>query len=144
MPPQSNAHPPTDRSAAAGVPVEPKQKVEGAKGEQKVEAKGASSEPKVAGPTMDQPRKDPEKQYECGWSEEHMCAWRKEIKKGSQRGPIEYSEVDGGVDENSSIVCIFLDGYTTEIAHITMATWKSNLRGLVFGCSAGFPVADIC
>eukprot|EP00435_Cladocopium_sp_Y103_P070031 s12_g34.t1 len=45
------------------------------------------------------------KEYEYGWSEEHLCAWRKEIKGPSLRGPVEYSqkpEFISGVDEDSS------------------------------------------
>lgn len=63
--------------------------------------------------------------YEHGWSEEQMCAWRKEIlgPQPTQRGPIEFSmtpEVDNLVDEDSPIRCKFNDGSVYEVSHITM------------------------
>ncbi len=71
--------------------------------------------------------KDPE--YEVGWSEEHMCAWRKLVKGPKLRGAVEYSlkpSFDSTIDENTCIQCHFEDGYTVEIPHITMVAclWR--------------------
>ena len=67
------------------------------------------------------------KEYEYGWSEEHLCAWRKEIKGPSLRGPVEYSnkpEFISGVDEDSSVRCLFSDGDVYDVGHITMVSRK--------------------
>ena len=57
-----------------------------------------------------------------------MCAWRKEIKGPSLRGPVEYSnkpEFISGVDEDSSVRCLFSDGDVYDVGHITMVSRRN-------------------
>ena len=68
---------------------------------------------------------DPSKDYEVGWSEEHMCVYRKEILGTKLRGPIEFSatpKIDPSVDKDAAIECVFKDGHRVQIPHITMAS----------------------
>lgn len=63
--------------------------------------------------------------FEMGWSEEHLCAWRKEVKGPKLRGPLELSQkptVDKTVDPDSPVICTFHDGEKFEVAHVTMVT----------------------
>ena len=75
--------------------------------------------------------------FEMGWSEEHLCAWRKEIKGPKLRGPLELSRkptVDETVDPDSPVICIFHDGEKFEVAHVTMVTWmEQHLAGTFVG-----------
>ena len=68
---------------------------------------------------------DPERDYEIGWSEEHMCAYRKEILGVKLRGPIEFSatpKIDPTVDSDAAIECVSKDGHRVQIPHITMVS----------------------
>ena len=82
-------------------------------------------------PTAQQPeakreiKPDPSRDYEVGWSEEHMCGYRKEILGVKLRGPIEFSatpKIDHSVDSDAAIECVFKDGHRVQIPHITMAS----------------------
>lgn len=119
--------------------AEPKPKPDGS-GESKPEMKepakaeaSATEAPKTNESTKSDPGKL-ENQYETGWSEEHLCAWRKKIMGPKSRGPIEFSQkptVDERAEEDSSIVCSFGDGHKIEVAHITVASWMEHWYSLV-------------
>lgn len=84
-------------------------------------APALASEVSAKSRTPDPPAKALE--YEVGWSEEHMCAWRKEVKGPKLRGAVEYSlkpSFDSTIDENTTIQCQFQDGSKVDIPHITM------------------------
>jgi len=79
----------------------------------------------------------PSVEYEVGWSEESFLAWRKPIMGPKKRGPVEMSKPpvhDPNVDQDSPISCIFGDGSTTEISHVTMVVcqYKSTVFLSVF------------
>lgn len=83
----------------------------------------ASAQAEVQAKSSPDPPAAKTPEYEVGWSEEHMCAWRKLVKGPKLRGAVEYSlkpSFDSTVDENTTIQCQFQDGSKVEIPHITM------------------------
>lgn len=75
-------------------------------------------------------------QYEFGWSDEHCCAWRKEVKGPKLRGPVEFSlkpQHSPEGDQDQPIKCVWKDDVEFEVTHITMVThlnfwWSAVLK----------------
>ena len=71
--------------------------------------------------------------YEFGWSEEHFCLFRKEVKGKKLRGAIELSMnpvYDPAADPDAPAVCVFPDGMQQEVPHLTMAPLSIDVRFL--------------
>ena len=84
-----------------------------------------AADPTAAAPTAAAPTAAAPMGFEMGWSEEHLCAWRKEVKGPKLRGPLELSQkptVDETVDPDSPVICTFHDGQKFEVAHVSMVT----------------------
>ena len=102
---------------------------------------GASGSKETEKPEPEKPTERKRIVYELGWSEEHMCAWRKQVLGISQRGPIEYSAkptVDESVDQDSPIVCTFGDGEQHTVSHITMVSWLKLLMCFILVLLGGW------
>ncbi|CAE7719933.1 unnamed protein product [Symbiodinium sp. CCMP2592] len=81
-------------------------------------------QPKLEEPNQlkqSEPGSESKPQYETGWDAGSGRAWRKAITKG-RPGPVEWSkdpEVDASKDPFDPVVCVFSDGMTVDVPHIT-------------------------
>ena len=73
-------------------------------------------------------------EFEFGWSEERLLAWRKAILGPSDRGPIEFSlKPDlSNPDLDAPVVCYWSDGASYEVSHLSMDPFAKFICGFGF------------